>query len=75
MEDCWFYCPHSIDEGAERTERASDLDDVARLVDCSARITTHMPHHCLRLFSLGTDPSSYERSKLQMGGSERVKGV
>lgn len=51
----------SSDEGAERTERGSDSDNVVWLVNFSATIATHRCQHCLGLLSLETDPSGYER--------------
>lgn len=57
------------------TERGSDLDNVAQLVTFRARITAHMPHHCLGLLSLGTDPSDYEKLNQQMEGSNKLKRV
>lgn len=57
------------------TERGSDLDNVAQLVNFSARMTTHMPHHCLGLLCLGTDPRDYLRLNQQMEGSRKVKSM
>lgn len=58
-------------EGAERNREGSDLDNVAQLSEFQCqRMTTHMPHHCLGLLCLGTDPRDYLRLNQQMEEQE-----